>query len=372
MNIRPSQHYRSANTDADALTLAASTEWLSCPNSGMLEMQGTLDVTQYWPGGRSDADTTKVAVQVDQASCRFRPHASAQWRSTRFFEKARVRGYLTYSPADAEGRLTVRLEGIDAPELHFRAAALSRQEKAEANPSALKQYKAMNHAYRQRHGAGTSAALHAFMQRLGATQIPCRIWSQVDRPNNVFDAYGRFVGYIEILAGRTAINLNHWLLEQGLALPAFYSSMSVTDIQQFTAISNTARMATRGIWGDLSNTIDAFDFTLREPAAGAVEVLENDKGPFLFPKLFRRHCSWAVRREAGLTDISFQRYLNNQADYCFRTEAFIAQGAPAATPQRFADFVRSGRHVLFRPTELVFQELPSVLVNARGTPILHF
>ena len=31
---------------------------------GLLEVVGTIDVGQFWPEGRSDADTTKVVVNV--------------------------------------------------------------------------------------------------------------------------------------------------------------------------------------------------------------------------------------------------------------------------------------------------------------------
>ena len=30
---------------------------------GLLEVEGTIKVSQFWPEGRSDADTTKVVVK---------------------------------------------------------------------------------------------------------------------------------------------------------------------------------------------------------------------------------------------------------------------------------------------------------------------
>ena len=36
--------------------------------TGLLRVEGSVDLSQFWPDGDSDADTTKVLVQVDAGS----------------------------------------------------------------------------------------------------------------------------------------------------------------------------------------------------------------------------------------------------------------------------------------------------------------
>ncbi len=74
----------------------------------ILEARGTVSASQFWPEGSSDADTVKILVhQVRYAG-----------RPTRVFDDAIVMP-IGKPPIDALGRMTVRLEGIDAPELHY-------------------------------------------------------------------------------------------------------------------------------------------------------------------------------------------------------------------------------------------------------------
>jgi hypothetical protein len=58
---------------------------------GLLEVRGTIPLEQFWPEGESDADTTKVKVEVGVDSFRFRPHSGAQFQPTQAFEGAKVR-----------------------------------------------------------------------------------------------------------------------------------------------------------------------------------------------------------------------------------------------------------------------------------------
>ena len=88
---------------------------------GLLEVQGTIDVTQFWPAGHSDADTAKILVTIATDSVRFRENDTRPFRVTHFLDGATV-GVPSNGkrkPAiNAKGQLTIRLQGIDAPELH--------------------------------------------------------------------------------------------------------------------------------------------------------------------------------------------------------------------------------------------------------------
>jgi endonuclease YncB( thermonuclease family) len=92
--------------------------------SGLLELTGTIDLSQLWPRRTSDADTTKIKVSTTRDAFRFRSGPRAPWKVTHAFEDATVKGRTSKAPIDNQGRVTVRLQGIGAPELHYRPPAL--------------------------------------------------------------------------------------------------------------------------------------------------------------------------------------------------------------------------------------------------------
>jgi endonuclease YncB( thermonuclease family) len=339
----------------------------------MLQVRGTIDVAQFWPQGTSDADTTKVLVIAAEDAFEFRAADALPFNLTRFHVGAKVRGRGgTKAVLDAEGRVVIRLQGIDAPELHYRPAPLSPQEKSEALAAAQERFRALNRSYRQPLGATTTNALAAFLQGFSTASVPCRVWTRVDHPDEVFDTYGRLVGDIEVEAPRGAVNVNQWLAENGLAFPTFYSSMTDEEIGAITQRALAARHARRGIWKRATRTIPPFGFQLLEPAKGDTLVLEDDAGPVLMPKLYRRQCSHAVRRRVGITRAGFQSYLEAAQDFCFRTDDFLRNGVHSAVPHTLASFVEDGRTLRFAPEALVFKEAASTLVGPDGKRVLDF
>jgi endonuclease YncB( thermonuclease family) len=96
---------------------------------GLLEVEGTIDVKQFWPEGRSDADTTKVVVTIAPDAIRFRKNDSSPFQPTHVFDNAKVKGRTATAPIK-NGKLTIRLQGIDAPELHYMPSPLSPAEKS--------------------------------------------------------------------------------------------------------------------------------------------------------------------------------------------------------------------------------------------------
>lgn len=89
---------------------------------GVLRIHGTIELGQFWPQRSSDADTSKIKVSVGEGSFAYSATGKT-FKGTRVFEDASVRGAAA-GPVIEKGRITVRLQGIDAPELHYRAAPL--------------------------------------------------------------------------------------------------------------------------------------------------------------------------------------------------------------------------------------------------------
>ena len=84
---------------------------------GLLRSAGQLEVAQFWSDGSSDADA--VVVKVNANSFEFSPDPMTKpFKLTKVFERAMVKGQHE-KPAIRGGKITVRLQGIDAAELHF-------------------------------------------------------------------------------------------------------------------------------------------------------------------------------------------------------------------------------------------------------------
>jgi len=238
---------------------------------GLLEADGTIDVAQFWPEGHSDADTAKVLVKIVADGVRFRENNTRPFRATHFLDGATV-GIPSNGkrkPAiNAKGQLTIRLQGIDAPELHYQPSALEAAEFPGLDKAGFaakkKQYHDAKvvHPYRQLLGATTSKALHDFLAGGGSPTLPCRVLTHVDVPNDVFDKYGRMVADIEATIGGKTVNINQWTVRTGAAFPTFYSSMLDAEIKTLRALAKTAQSKKVGVWKHLAKTIGAFDFTL--------------------------------------------------------------------------------------------------------------
>jgi hypothetical protein len=102
---------------------------------GLLRVTGSIDLSQFWPAGDSDADTTKVVVSVDAGSFRFRAGVSGAFKVTKVFRNTKVVDRVTKAPIDAKGR------GHDHGGLHpwciFEFRAAQREALAAALPTWL-------------------------------------------------------------------------------------------------------------------------------------------------------------------------------------------------------------------------------------------
>ena len=218
---------------------------------GRLEARGMISLDDFWPVRESDADTIKVTL----GELSFAKKAGGQQKRTRAFEgagmwhrTAKGREYfepvvktMKMGPHAGETRFTVRLQGVDAPELHY--------------PGIVRNGSYKN---RQHRAEGATLALRSLLSKAGQAQIPCVFYSLVDEPGQVVDKYGRFVGYVEVEVKGTAINLNHWLVEQGWAFPTFYDSCNAQEILDLLAASKKARKASAGIWQDVANEVRSY------------------------------------------------------------------------------------------------------------------
>jgi endonuclease YncB( thermonuclease family) len=310
---------------------------------GLLEVTGKIDLSQFWgSGGNSDADTAKVAVGK----------ITYEGRETKIFEGAYVTGRSGKKKVlNDGGAVTVRWQGIDAPELHF---APSIAKKDQAVPS---------HDFRQDYGQSSTTMLHKYLSHLAGnrTSLDCKVTSDVSSPNDVFDTYGRLVGDI---IGPNDTNLNLWLVQQGLAFPTFYASMTIDEITKLRNAARVAQDQRLGIWDGYTQDL-TFDYNLRYEKEGSPDT--PDGGPVSLPKLFRRLAAEFVTT-GNINNLA--DFLDHQKthDKAYLTEQFLDQG-PSAAPQHDLTEFLTGPNATFMPADLVFVEAGSTLFDKTGKRI---
>lgn len=334
-----------------------------------LTVSGTLELDQFWPDGESDADTTKVLVTPNGFSIRPLPGGVA--RDTHVFDGAKVKGSGGTKPVlNNAGKLTVRLQGIDAPELHYRAAPLKG---GSVTPEVRARYNGLNTQFRQYLAETATVALATHLKTAGLPALPCTAVTIVDEPNDVFDTYGRFVGDIHVTVGGVPTVINRWLVEKGWAYPAFYNSMKPDEVTSLRDAGNTARQTHALIWKHLTGKIGTLDMALVFRGKGAPPQPAADIGKVIMPKLYRRQVGWTIAKKAAVpnTPTTFRKMLEKNAtkDAFFLTDDFLANSTLSATIRTFPEFLDANGKFTLKPDELVFREASSTLIGADGEEV---
>src|SRR5262249_50321256 len=172
---------------------------------GQLRVSGKMDLAQFWPAGQSDGDT--ITVQVTAKSFFFsRDPATTPFKNTSVFQNATVKGRGT-RPAIRNSKITIRLQGIDATELHSSASL---------RPGGLKDN---GTRFRQFFGETATVKLHDFAVQAGKGTIPCDVVTAVDCPNDVVDTFGRFIGGVLITVQGEQVELEHLMVRKQVAFP---------------------------------------------------------------------------------------------------------------------------------------------------------
>jgi endonuclease YncB( thermonuclease family) len=328
--------------------------------AGLLEVHGTLDIAQFWPAGESDADTSHVLV--DANGFKFRPKAGEPFKVTHVFDDVKVKGLGT-APAVKKGAVTVRWQGIDAPELHYEPSYPPKLSVAEREA-----FKQKNGNCRQKYGEAATVALANFVKAFNQNPLRVIVRTAVDAPNDVFDTYGRLIGDVIVVKDGRETNVNQWLVGQGWAFPTYYDSMSASEIEQLDKLASEAKEKKLGVWKGASEDASKFDPALKFRNHGAVEP---DSGPVLMPKVFRRVATYSVAEAAQVIDETFPVYLKAKPDRCHKTPDFLKNGK-AAAQHRLDEFINPNSRLTFWPQDLVFEEDTSRLVDAQGDPVTKF
>ncbi|WP_162914002.1 thermonuclease family protein [Taklimakanibacter lacteus] len=335
---------------------------------GLLKIKGFIDLEQFWPAGSSDADTSKVKVTVAPDSFEFAADRKT-FKRTRVFNEAYVRGASHRKLIDAQSRITVRLQGIDAPELHYRASPLDRN-RPEVTEARRQKYNELNRTERRQYLAESATiALSKKLKSIHKKTVECRVYSLVDRPYEVVDTYGRFVANIMVGKG-FRLDVNIWLTEAGWVYPTFYSSMEKEEIEALLTAMKEGQKAKR-VWKYYSLDTGKFEARLIYRGEGAEPDPAADKGPVLMPKLFRRQVGFQMEKRAQVSSGAFVDFLRRSPDDCYTLADFLKAGPNSAATRKLHEFMKGTKFTL-KPHELVFREKFSTVVTETGKVIEAF
>ena len=313
---------------------------------GLLTVSGSIELPQFWPTGGSDADTASITVNAK--SFEFTADPSKKPRRTRVFEGAKVGKKLVIRGG---GKVTVRLQGIDAPELHF--------------PPVIKGVKGSGTKYRQLLGETSTAKLRTFATNGRPNVVPCQVVTRIDKPNDAFDKYGRLIGDVLIGSGSKQVNVVQWLAKNGWAFPSYYNSMLPSEIKALQGFCNQARKKGRGTWPHLTEVVGPPDLTLTYHAGGPFNAQSEqaDRGPVLNPKLFRRRLRYAILRQNNQAPPTFKDYLRTDKSPWTTVAAFLKNPNMKRPKNTLADLMAAGDVVTKGPGELVFFEATATLTK---------
>ena len=346
---------------------------------GTLRIKGTIELNQFWPIGSSDADTTKMKLIVGEDSFQFKATGDKIFKKTTVFNTAISKGLtvktvINTSKKDGVQSIIIRLQGVDAPELHYKAAPLKKS--PEITDAKRKMYNEINKERRQHFAESATVALAAHLKYYTTTESVDAVFeSEIDHPFEVVDTYGRFIGNIYI-GDANENDLNTWLVENGWCTPAFYTSMSKEEI----AIFLSAWLKGKKVKGRTSKSIikDAtrFDWDLVYRAPGTLEnfAIPEDKGKAIMPKIFRRQVAWMVAKKAGIITpkTSFNAHLKKSPDQLVLLNDFLTNGITASKVYALHDFITDEGRILKKPEEIIFQEKPGTLVEPTGKKIIEW
>ena len=261
----------------------------------------------------------------------------------------------TYKPViNSDDVLTMRLQGLDAPELHYMTG---------------------KPLFRQLMGETAGVELYRFLKRqTNSNTIPCEVFTLVNEPNDVFDKYGRCVGDIIIRdKDGKSININNWLVEQGHAYPAFYNSMTTQEINNLRRLSNKALRRKLNAWGYISYKMKSLDRKLTHDKKDLTYSPQADRrSPVIFPKLFRRLWEFEIKNKTAFSTGGYKEFVDSRKnDRCCSTNVFLSGGFPKKAPLLGSFLDKSGK-INFKPAEIVFREAGTTLKDNKGNKITSF
>ena len=315
---------------------------------------------------------------VHQNSFSYKEDTERSFKPTNVFSNAISKGQgskpvIKTSARDESKTITVRLQGVDAPELNYKAAPLKRSN--DISDEERRKFNSMNKERSQPFAESSTFALAKFLKSFIDADglIPATFESQVEKPFEVVDTYGRFIGNIKVDRNK---DINIWVVENGWGHPGFYTSMTPGEINTFLDAWKKGKRKRNRPSSEISKDVNNFDWDLlyRKPPIDDVFHIGDDKGKVLMPKIFRRQVSWMVAKKAGVFSrgMNFNTFLKKNPDQLVFLDDFLENGLNSAFVFPLHKFVNSENKFEKNPDEIVFKEKPGTLVNPQGQKIIEW
>ena len=334
---------------------------------GTLKIIGQIELKQFWPEGLSDADTSNILVSVDNDSFFYRKDNQSSYRKTKVFNTASVIGK-TRAKLIKNNKIKVRFQGIDAPELHYKAPPL--QNKPDVTPALRAEYNEKNKSFRQNLSESATFALRKFLRSINKSVVTCQVLSHnVEKPREVVDTYGRFVANVNVKQHNKTIDLNVWLAKEGWVVPTFYTSMSEEEMAELLSAAKKGKKKNR-IWKYLRTDTGKFKYSLQFRKNVIEFNLGDDNAILIMPKLFRRQVSYEMQKKVGLFTGKISEFLTKSKDPFYKTEEFLLEGFDAKL--YYIDEFFNGKKFQLGPSDLVFREKYSNIIDENGGFIVNW
>jgi endonuclease YncB( thermonuclease family) len=334
---------------------------------GTLKIIGQIELKQFWPEGLSDADTSNILVSVDNDSFFYRKDNQSPYRKTKVFNAASVIGK-TRAKLIKNNKIKVRFQGIDAPELHYKAPPL--QNNPDVTPALRAEYNEKNKSFRQNLSESATFALRKFLRSINKNVVNCQVLSHnVEKPREVVDTYGRFVANVNVKQKTKTIDLNVWLAKEGWVVPTFYTSMSEDEMAELLSAAKKGKKKNR-IWKYLRTDTGKFKYSLQFRKNVTEFNLGDDNAILIMPKLFRRQVSYEMQKKVGLFTGEISEFLTKSKDPFYKTEDFFLEGFDAKL--YYIDEFFNGKKFQLGPGDLVFREKYSNIIDENGEFIVNW
>lgn len=349
---------------------------------GKFIVTGSLDISQFWNEGKSDADTADIDIMPGKSSFTFVDDKGKKKDVTALMYSAVIKS-TSSEPVEvikAQNKkvqhITARFQGIDAPELHYKIYDVHTINKFKNNAN----FKKVNIEYRQKFSETAALALASLLKKYADKDgnVTCTfVTENISTPSDLCDVYGRFVGEIVLNDGT---NLNHWLLENGHAMPSFYNSMLDKEIKKLVSAYNKAKkIAAKTALKNYSSAIFSYDFSLLFRNHGTPDAVA-DSGKFIYPKLFRRHTTFSILQKAGLMTDTFEEYLNAKSDdVCIIRKDLHefnklteAQQKKFSGRKKFTEFIVNGKFIIDPKNFIVLEKAAALIDSKTKTELASF
>jgi hypothetical protein len=140
--------------------------------------------------------------------------------------------------------------------------------------------------------------------------VACTVTTRVDKPNDVFDMFGRLIGDVSFRLKDKVVSISHMAATNGWALPAYYNSMNPSEINALQDLFEEARKKKRGIWPEFEKKIRAFKrLEFRKDGRFGANEKRADRKDFVVPKIYRRQLKFDVMQLNKLGPATFRDFL---------------------------------------------------------------